>query len=108
LILEMNDNGYLPPKYRDDLTLPGMTLRTFASVGLKTMKAQGKLSDHDLLVGTKSAYVLSGGEKGGLMSKVDEQYILDIERESFMSLAGEKKTQDRIAYFLKTGKPLRN
>jgi 3-hydroxyacyl-CoA dehydrogenase len=108
LILELNDNGYLPPKYRDDLTLPGMTLRTFASVGLKTMKAQGKLSDHDLLVGTKSAYVLSGGEKGGLMSKVDEQYILDIERESFMSLAGEKKTQDRIAYFLKTGKPLRN
>ena len=85
-----------------------MTLRTFASVGLKTMKAQGKLSDHDMLVGTKSAYVLSGGEKGGIMSKVDEQHILDIERECFMSLAGEKKTQERIAHFLKTGKPLRN
>lgn len=108
LILEMNDKGYSPPKYRDDLTLPGMTLRTFASVGLKTMKAQGKLSDHDMLVGTKSAYVLSGGEKGGIMSKVDEQHILDIERECFMSLAGEKKTQERIAHFLKTGKPLRN
>ena len=57
---------------------------------------------------SKSAFVLSGGDKGGLMSKVDEQYVLDIEREAFMSLAGEEKTQQRIAHFLKTGKPLRN
>ena len=52
--------------------------------------------------------VLSGGNKGGLMSKVDEQHVLDIERECFMSLAGEPKTQARITHFLKTGKPLRN
>ena len=107
-VLELSDNGYEPPKYRDDLSLPGMTLRTMASVGLKAMKAQGKISDHDELVASKTAYVLSGGDKGGLMSKVDEQYVLDIERECFMSLAGEPKTQDRIAHFLKTGKPLRN
>jgi len=107
-VLELSENGYEPPKYRDDLTLPGMTLRTMASVGLKAMKAQGKISDHDELVASKSAFVLSGGDKGGLMSKVDEQYVLDIEREAFMSLAGEEKTQQRIAHFLKTGKPLRN
>jgi len=107
-VLEFSENGYEPPKYRDDLTLPGMTLRTMASVGLKAMKAQGKISDHDELVASKSAFVLSGGDKGGLMSKVDEQYVLDIEREAFMSLAGEEKTQQRIAHFLKTGKPLRN
>jgi len=107
-VLELSDNGYQPPKYRDDLSLPGMTLRTMASVGLKAMKAQGKISDHDELVASKTAYVLSGGDKGGLMSKVDEQYVLDIERECFMSLAGEPKTQDRIGHFLKTGKPLRN
>jgi len=107
-VLEMSDNGYEPPKYRDDLTLPGMALRTMASVGAKAMQAQGKISEHDALVNSKSAYVLSGGEKGGLMSKVDEQYVLDIERECFMSLAGESKTQDRIGHFLKTGKPLRN
>ena len=107
-VLELSDGGYQPPKYRDDLTLPGMTLRTMASVGAKAMKAQGKISDHDGLVASKTAYVLSGGKKGGLMSKVDEQHVLDIERECFMSLAGEPKTQDRIAHFLKTGKPLRN
>jgi len=107
-VLEMSDAGYKPPKYRDDLTLPGMTLRTMASVGAKAMKAQGKISDHDELVNSKSAYVLSGGNKGGLMTKVDEQHVLDIERECFMSLAGEPKTQARIAHFLKTGKPLRN
>lgn len=107
-VLELSDNGYEPPKYRDDLSLPGLTLRTMAAVGAKAMKTQGKISDHDEHVAMKSAHVLSGGSKGGLMSKVDEQYILDIEREAFMSLAGEKKTQDRIAHFLKTGKPLRN
>ena len=107
-VLELSDGGYQPPKYRDDLTLPGMTLRTMAAVGAKAMKAQGKISDHDELVVSKTAYVLSGGKKGGLMSKVDEQHILDVERECFMSLAGEPKTQDRIAHFLKTGKPLRN
>ena len=107
-VLELSNNGYEPPKYRDDLTLPGLALRTMASVGAKQMQVQGKISEHDALVNSKSAHVLSGGKKGGLMSKVDEQYILDIEREAFMSLAGEKKTQNRIAHFLKTGKPLRN
>jgi len=104
-VLEFSENGYKPPKYRDDLTLPGQTLRTTFDVQAKFMK---DVSDHDKHVISKTAYVISGGKKGGIMSKVDEQYVLDIEREAFMSLAGEKKTQDRIAHFLKTGKPLRN
>ena len=64
--------------------------------------------DHDCKIGEKLAYVLTGGEKAGLTSPVDEQYILDIEREAFISLAGEQLTQDRIKYMLKKGKPLRN
>ena len=104
-VLELFENGYQPPKYRDDLSLPGATLRTTASIQTKMMK---DISEHDRLVVSKTAYVLSGGNKGGLMSKVDEQHVLDIERECFMSLAGEPKTQARIAHFLKTGKPLRN
>ena len=107
-VIEMSDNGYKPPKYRDDLTMPGMALRTMVQVNTKMMRAQGKISEHDELIALKTADIISGGKKGGMMSKVDEQYLLDIERECFMSLAGEKKTQDRIAHFLKTGKPLRN
>ncbi len=107
-VIEMSDNGYEPPKYRDDLTMPGMPLRTMVQVNTKMMRAQGKISEHDELIALKTADIISGGKKGGMMSKVDEQYLLDIERECFMSLAGEKKTQDRIAHFLKTGKPLRN
>jgi|TARA_B110000495_G_scaffold53880_1_gene45222 3-hydroxyacyl-CoA dehydrogenase len=51
---------------------------------------------------------MTGGDKAGLTKTVDEQYILDIEREAFISLGGEKLTQDRISYMLKKGKPLRN
>ena len=105
-VLELSEAGYEPPKYRDDLTLPGQTLRTTFDVQAKLMMKDA--SDHDKHVLSKTAYVVSGGKKGGLMSKVDEQYVLDIEREAFMSLAGEEKTQQRIAHFLKTGKPLRN
>ena len=56
----------------------------------------------------KLGYVLTGGEKGGIFSSVDEQYLLDIERETFISLAGEQKSIERIEYMLKKGKPLRN
>ena len=56
----------------------------------------------------KLAYILTGGDKAGLTKSVDEQYLLDIEREAFVSLAGEKLSQDRIRYMLKVGKPLRN
>jgi len=78
------------------------------TIALKGFKMQGKISDHDMKIGKKLAYVLTGGDRAGLTNSVDEQYILDIEREAFVSLAGEKLTQDRINYMLKKGKPLRN
>ena len=105
--LELKDS-YRPPLYREDLKLPGSGGRTAMSMALKGFKVQGKISDHDMKIGEKLAYVLTGGDKAGLTKTVDEQYILDIEREAFISLAGEKLTQDRIKYILKKGKPLRN
>lgn len=105
--LEIAEN-YEPPKYRDDLKLPGSGGRTALAMALKGFKAQGKISDHDETIAKKLAYVITGGDKSGLTKSVDEQYLLDIEREAFVSLAGEKLTQDRIRFMLKKGKPLRN
>ena len=100
--------SYTPPAYKDDLKLPGAGGRTAMAMALKGFKMQGKISDHDQKIGEKLAYVLTGGDKAGLTKSVDEQYLLDIEREAFVSLAGEQLTQDRITYMLKKGKPLRN
>ena len=106
--LELVGNGYTTPKYRDDLKLPGAGGRTAMAMALKGYKAQGKISTHDELIAKKLAFVLTGGDKAGLTKSVDEQYLLDIEREAFISLAGEKLSQDRIKFMLKKGKPLRN
>ena len=105
--IELAQN-YTLPTYRDDLKLPGAGGRTAMAMALKGFKMQGKISDHDQKIGEKLAYVLTGGDKAGLTKSVDEQYILDVEREAFVSLAGEQLTQDRIKYMLKKGKPLRN
>ena len=105
--IELAQN-YTSPTYRDDLKLPGAGGRTAMAMALKGFKMQGKISDHDQKIGEKLAYVLTGGDKAGLTKSVDEQYLLDIEREAFVSLAGEQLTQDRIKYMLKKGKPLRN
>jgi 3-hydroxyacyl-CoA dehydrogenase len=65
------------------------------------------ISDYDVVVGEKLAHVLSGGRLTG-EPMVSEQYLLDLEREAFLSLAGQKKTQERMQGMLKTGKPVRN
>ena len=105
--LELMD-GYKPPVYRDDIKLPGVGGRTTIKMAIKGFKAQGKLSDHDEVIGNKLAYILTGGDKAGLTKSVNEQYLLDIEREAFMSLAAEPLSQARIGFMLKRGKPLRN
>ncbi|MDJ0862035.1 MAG: 3-hydroxyacyl-CoA dehydrogenase/enoyl-CoA hydratase family protein [Gammaproteobacteria bacterium] len=105
--LEMAEE-YTPPAYRDDLKLPGIGARTAMMTALKGFRAQGKISAHDEKIGQKLAYVLSGGDRAGLTKTVDEQYLLDIEREAFVSLAAEPLTQERIRFMLKKGKPLRN
>ena len=106
--LSLIEEGYKPPAYRDDLKLPGAGGRTAIAMVVKGFKAQGKISEHDEFIAKKLAYILTGGDKAGLTKSVDEQYLLDIEREAFVSLAGEKLSQDRIRYMLKVGKPLRN
>jgi 3-hydroxyacyl-CoA dehydrogenase len=68
----------------------------------------GTISEHDALIARKLAYVLTGGERANGIDPVDEQYLLDIEREAFVSLAGEPKSQARMGHMLKKGKPLRN
>jgi len=88
--------------------LPGVAGRIAINVQAKGLVKAGKISEHDALIGSKLAYVLTGGKKGGPFTAVDEQYLLDIERESFLSLCAEPKTQDRIRYMLRKGKPLRN
>jgi 3-hydroxyacyl-CoA dehydrogenase len=76
-------------------------------MGLFYMREGGYISQHDEHVAKKVAYVMSGGNLPD-GTEVTEQYILDLEREAFMSLCGETKTQERMQYTLKTGKPLRN
>ena len=106
--VELLNDGYEAPRYRDDLKLPGSGGRTAMAIAVKGFKAQGKISEHDELIAKKLAYILTGGDKAGLTKSVDEQYLLDIEREAFVSLTGEKLSQDRIRFMLKAGKPLRN
>lgn len=106
--LSLLSEGYEPPAYREDLKLPGSGGRTAMAIAVKGFKSQGKISEHDEFIAKKLAYILTGGDKAGLTKSVDEQYLLDIEREAFVSLTGEKLSQDRIRYMLKAGKPLRN
>jgi 3-hydroxyacyl-CoA dehydrogenase len=76
-------------------------------LALHMMKRGGFISDHDELIGKKLAHVMSGGHLNH-RTHVSEEHLINLEREAFVSLCGERKTQDRIAAMLKTGKPLRN
>ena len=105
-VLKLSD-GYSAPEVRT-FKLPGASGRLVVDSTIKGFVKSKKISEHDAVVGRKLAYVLTGGDKGGPFSPVDEQYLLDIEREAFISLCGEQKTIERIEYFLKKGKPLRN
>ena len=105
-VLTMADDYTIPEV--ESFKLPGKSGRLVLEGTLKGFVKSGKISEHDALIGRKLGNVLTGGEKAGLTKSVDEQYILDIEREAFVSLAGEKLSQDRIRFMLKKGKPLRN
>jgi 3-hydroxyacyl-CoA dehydrogenase len=105
--LEMVRAGYEPPVPRTDIPAPGENLLATLKMGVHMMRAGDYVTDYEVKLGGKIAEVLCGGNvtPGTLVS---EQYILDLEREGFKSLCGEKKTQERIQYTLKTGKTLRN
>ncbi len=97
---------YHPPAPAEIRVL-GEEYLALAKLGIHSLLRAGYASEHDALVARKLAYVMSGGSLTSAQN-VPEQYILDLEREAFVSLCGERKTQERIAFTLKTGKPLRN
>jgi 3-hydroxyacyl-CoA dehydrogenase len=98
---------YAPGAPRQDVKVEGDAGYALLKMGLFLMHEAGYISDYDCVVGEKLAHVLSGGRLTG-EQLVSEQYLLDLEREAFLSLCGNAKTQERIQHTLKTGKPLRN
>ena len=98
---------YVRPQPRTAVRVGGRSLFAALKLGVHLAWRGGRLSDHDALIGRKLAWILAGGELPHA-GTVTEQQLLDLEREAFLSLCGERRTQERIAHTLKTGKPLRN
>ncbi|MFT7583362.1 MAG: 3-hydroxyacyl-CoA dehydrogenase, partial [Myxococcota bacterium] len=101
------DRGYTPPTPANNLYLPGQDGAAALSLFVYGMMLSGWASEHDKLIADKLANVLCGGSVGGRVA-VDEQTILDLEREAFLSLVGEPKTLERMQFMLMNNKPLRN
>lgn len=106
-VLSLAGSGYVPPQPRADILALGLPALSTLKLGVHLMKRAGYISDHDALIGEKLARILTGGDLNHA-TRVSEQYLLDLEREAFLSLIGTRKTQERMAHMLKTGKPLRN
>ena len=105
--LERVREGYHPPAPRRPIPVGGESVTAALNLGVHLMWRAGRASDHDALIGRKLAHIFGGGNVPHATT-VTEQYLLDLEREAFMSLLGERKTLERIQHTLKTGKPLRN
>jgi 3-hydroxyacyl-CoA dehydrogenase len=105
--LELVRAGYEPPQPRTDIPVPGENILAALRLGVHMMRQGDYITEYEVILATKIAEVLCGGNVTP-GTPVSEQYILDLEREGFKSLCGEKKTQERIQYTLKTGKTLRN
>ncbi len=105
-VLELSEN-YRPPEAAE-FVLPGNDGYLVLDSAIADFVRRGMISEHDAFIGRKIAYVLTGGDRGGVTRTVSEQYLLDIEREAFITLAGTEATYQRIKHMLKTGKPLRN
>jgi 3-hydroxyacyl-CoA dehydrogenase len=99
--------SYIPGTPRKDIKVGGDATYALLKLGLYMAHEGNYITDYDTVVGEKLAYVLSGGRGTGEQT-VSEQYLLDLEREAFLSLCGQAKTQQRMQHMLKTGKPLRN
>ncbi len=105
--IELADAGYVQPIPRKDIKVLGRTGLGMIYAGANSMLSGHYISEHDQKISQKLGWVLCGGDLSS-PTLVSEQYLLDLEREAFLSLCGEKKTLERIQYTLKTGKPLRN
>ncbi len=106
-VLDLWNAGYTQPVQRKDIKVLGRTSLGTFQTGLNGMWRGNYISDHDKKVAQKLAYVMSGGDLSEA-SLVSEQYLLDLEREAFLSLCGEKKTLERLQSVITTGKPIRN
>lgn len=106
-VINLYDDGYVMPTQRTDIRVLGRTGLGAMYAGINGMHKGKYATDHDVTVAKKLAYVMCGGDLSE-QSLVSEQYLLNLEREAFLSLTGEKKTLERIQSILKTGKPLRN
>lgn len=105
--LLLAEAGYTQPVHRKDVKVLGKQALGMFLVGTNSMEAGKYISEHDKKIANKLAYVMAGGDLSEA-TLVTEQYLLDLEREAFLSLTTEKKTLERIQQMLKTGKPLRN
>ncbi len=101
------DGGYTPPTQCIDIPAPGKSVLATLKLGIHTMREAEYISDHEAKIARQVASVLCGGAVTS-GTHVSEQYLLDMEREAFLTLCGEPKTHDRIAFTLQSGKPLRN
>ncbi|MGZ8511357.1 MAG: 3-hydroxyacyl-CoA dehydrogenase family protein, partial [Chitinophagaceae bacterium] len=106
-VIEIFDSGYTTPVQRKDIKVLGQSALGALYSGIHAMKTAKYATEHDSLVAKKLAYVMCGGDLSE-PTLVTEQYLLDLEREAFLSLCGEKKTLERIQGVLKSGKPVRN
>ncbi|SFI73130.1 3-hydroxyacyl-CoA dehydrogenase [Paenibacillus sp. UNC496MF] len=106
-VLAMDREGYAPPPADRRIRVAGREGRAVLRLAVENMRLGGMASEHDVRIGRKLAHVLAGGDAAP-GAEVSEQYLLDLEREAFLSLCGEPKTQARMQHMLATGKPLRN
>jgi 3-hydroxyacyl-CoA dehydrogenase len=106
-VIELADQGYTTPIQRKDIKVLGRQALGALLAGINGMTKAGYATEHDGVVARKLAYVMCGGDLSE-QTLVSEQYLLDLEREAFLSLCGEKKTLERIQSILKSGKPIRN
>ncbi len=106
-VLELHDRGYTQPVRRNDIEVQGRAGLAALYSGVSGFQIGNYASEHDALIAQKLAYVMCGGDLSAA-TKVSEQYLLDLEREAFLSLCGTQKTLERIQSIITTGKPLRN
>ena len=106
-VLELHEAGYTQPVQQSNIRVLGKTSLALFEAGITGMRYGAYISEHDAKIARKLAWVMSGGDLSS-PTEVSEQYLLDLEREAFLSLTGEKKTLERIHSILFKGKPLRN
>jgi 3-hydroxyacyl-CoA dehydrogenase len=106
-VQEMAEAGYTTPEQRKDIRVLGRMGLGMLYTGINAMFEGNYITAHDVTIAKKLAWVMCGGDLTEV-SKVSEQYLLDLEREAFLSLCGERKTLERLQSVLKGGKPIRN